>query len=68
VRVTAPGKGRLTVSAKGARTASRTLKRAGGLTLTLRVKGHAKAVRVAVSFRPAGGAIQRAAVTAKIGR
>jgi hypothetical protein len=44
------------------------VKRAGSVTLTLRVKGHARKVAVKVTFRPAGGATQRATLTAKIRR
>jgi hypothetical protein len=68
VRIAAPGKGRLTVTAKGARTATRAVTRAGSVTLTLRVKGHARKVAVKVAFRPAGGATQRATLTAKVRR
>jgi hypothetical protein len=69
LRVAAPGKGRLTVSAKGARKVTRAVKRAGGVTLSLRVKGHAKKVRVAVAFTPAGGgAAQRASLSVKVRR
>src|SRR4051794_38063247 len=66
VRVTPPGKGRLTVTAKGAKRLARTV--SGPVTLTLRVKGHAKQVAVKIAFRPAGGAVQTAQLTAKVRR
>jgi hypothetical protein len=68
VRIAAPGRGRVTVTAKRARKATRTVRRAGRVTLTLRVKGHARKVRVTVAFKPAGGAVQRATVTANVRR
>jgi hypothetical protein len=66
LRITPPGKGRLTVTAQRVRKVSRTVSRA--VTLTLRVRGHARKVTVKVAFRPAGGATQTAKVVAKVRR
>src|SRR5207237_925320 len=64
----AAGKGWRTGAARGARKATRAVKRAGSVTLALRVKGRARKVRVAVTFKPASGTALRTAVTASVRR
>jgi hypothetical protein len=66
LRITPPSAGRLTVTAKHARKVSRVVSRA--VTVTLRVRGHARKVTVKVAFRPVGAAPLRASVTAKVRR
>jgi hypothetical protein len=68
LRVSAPGKGRLTASGKGVRKAVKSVSRAGTITLKLRLKGHPKKVSVKVAFKPLGGTATTRTVTAKVRR